>query len=97
MGAFRLRGLIASWDIGGAAAEAAGADEQWGYYIEPSYKISDKLGVFARYAEYEDYSGDHDAVSIGVNYWPIDNVVFKADYTDADDSESINLGVGYSF
>ena len=97
MGAFRLRGLIASWDIGGAAAKAAGADEQWGYYIEPSYKISDKLGVFARYNEWEDYSGDHDAVSIGVNYWPIENVVFKADYTDSDSDESFNLGVGYSF
>ncbi len=97
MGAFRLRGLIASWDIGGAAAAAAGADEQWGYYIEPSYKLSDKLGVFARYNEWEDYSGDHDAFTVGVNYWPIENVVFKADYTDSDSDESINLGVGYSF
>ena len=97
MGAFRLRGLIASWDIGGAAAETLGADEQWGYYIEPSYKLSDKLGVFVRYAEYEDHKGDHDATTIGVNYWPIDNVVFKADYTDTDSDESFNLGVGYSF
>jgi hypothetical protein len=97
MGAFRLRGLVASWDIGGAAAAAAGADEQWGYYIEPSYKLTDKLGVFVRYAEYEDYSGEGDATTVGVNYWPIDNVVFKADYTDTSSDESINLGVGYSF
>jgi hypothetical protein len=97
MGAFRLRGLVASWDIGGAAAAAAGADEQWGYYIEPSYKLTDKLGVFFRYAEYEDYSGEGDATTVGVNYWPIDNVVFKADYTDTSSDESINLGVGYSF
>ena len=98
MGAFRLRGLIASWDIGGAEAAALGADEQWGYYIEPSYKLSDKLGVLARYAEYETVDGNaKDVVSVGVNYWPIENVVFKADYTDSDDSESINLGVGYSF
>jgi len=97
MGQFRLRGLIASWDIGGAAAAAAGADDQWGFYIEPSYKISDSLGIFARYAEYDDYSGETDVVTVGVNYWPIDNVVFKADYNDAGDSESVNLGVGYSF
>ena len=98
MGAFRLRGLIASWDIGGAEAAALGADEQWGYYIEPSYKLSDKLGVFARYAEYETVDGNaKDVVSVGVNYWPIENVVFKADYTDSDSDESFNLGVGYSF
>ena len=40
---------------------------------------------------------------IGVNYWPIDNVVLKADiqFTDyansAKDEEIINLGVGYQF
>ena len=97
MGDFRLRGLVASWDIGGAAASAVDADKQWGYYIEPSYRLSDSLGVFVRYNEWEDYSGDHDAVSVGVNYWPHENVVFKADYTDSDSEESVNLGVGYQF
>ena len=97
MGNFRLRGLYAQWDIGGAAAKAAGHDDQWGYYIEPSYKINDNIGVFVRYAEWEDYKGDHDHTSVGINYWPIDNVVFKADYTDQDDGESVNLGVGYQF
>ena len=98
MGAFRLRGLVSSWDIGGAAAAAAGADEQWGYFIEPSYKLNDSLGVFARYAEYQDYTGNTtDVVTFGVNYWPHEQVVFKADYNDAGGSESINLGVGYSF
>ena len=53
--------------------------------------------MFVRYAEWEDYNGDHDATSVGINYWPIDNVVFKADYTDQDDGESVNLGVGYQF
>jgi len=100
MGGFRLRGLIALWDIDGADIVAAGADEQWGYYIEPSYTTglgNGKVGVFTRYNEWEDYSGEHDAVSVGVNYWPVDNVVFKADYTDSDSDESFNLGVGYSF
>ncbi len=98
MGNFRLRGLVASWDISNAT-NAAGEDvgEQWGYYIEPSYKLTDKLGVFARYNEWEDYKGEHDAVTVGVNYWPHERVVFKADYTDSDTEESVNLGVGYSF
>ena len=98
IGAIQIKGLVSSWDIGGAAAAAAGADEQWGYFIEPSYKISDNLGVFARYAEYQDYTGSTtDVVTVGVNYWPIDQVVFKADYNDAGGEESFNLGVGYSF
>ena len=98
MGAFRLRGLAAMWDISDAInPDGVDVGEQWGYYIEPSYTLSDKVGVFARYNEWEDYSGEHDAVTVGVNYWPIDNVVFKADYTDSDSDESFNLGVGYSF
>ena len=40
---------------------------------------------------------------VGVNYWPLHNVVFKADvqFTDFADSskdeEIINLGIGYHF
>ncbi len=98
MGAFRLRGLVASWDIDGAAA--AGKDDQWGYYIEPSYGFdfgNGKMGVFARYHEWDTGGGAIDSVSVGVNYWPVDNVVFKGDYTDEEGNDSFNLGVGYSF
>ncbi len=100
MGAFRLRGLVASWDIDGAAAAAAGKDDQWGYYIEPSYGFdfgNGKMGVFARYHEWDTGGGAIDSVSVGVNYWPVDNVVFKGDYTDEEGNDSFNLGVGYSF
>lgn len=100
MGAFRLRGLVASWDIDGAAAAAAGKDDQWGYYIEPSYGFdigNGKMGVFARYHEWDTGGGEIDSVSVGVNYWPVDHVVFKGDYTDEDGNDSFNLGMGYSF
>lgn len=100
MGAFRLRGLGASWDIDGTAAAAAGKEDQWGYYIEPSYSFdlgNGKMGAFARYNEWDTGGGATDSVSVGINYWPVDNVVFKGDYTDEDGNDSFNLGVGYSF
>ncbi|MCP4732314.1 MAG: porin, partial [Roseibacillus sp.] len=78
----------------------AGKDDQWGYYIEPSYGFdfgNGKMGVFARYHEWDTGGGAIDSVSVGVNYWPVDNVVFKGDYTDEEGNDSFNLGVGYSF
>ena len=113
-GGFGLKGLIGDWDIEGASFEANDADSQWGYYIEPSYTWSfggdQKVGVFARYGYY-DYAkvdvaeakgGEYDEYSVGVNYWPTDNVVLKADFTQTEkdggnSNETYNFGVGYSF
>ena len=39
-GSFGFRGLYAMWDISGTAVETARADEQEGWYVEPSYKIN---------------------------------------------------------
>lgn len=39
-GTFGFRGLYAMWNIDGSAIEAAGADDQEGWYVEPSYKIN---------------------------------------------------------
>jgi len=109
VGGFGLRALYSRWDIDGASFEAADADTQEGYYVEPSYTWTlpnnHKLGVFGRYAHYEFYSGDRvevDEVTVGVNYWPHDRVVLKADYNMADenggsDTETVNFGVGYQF
>lgn len=111
-GGFGLRALIANWNIEGDSFEDNDADNQWGYYIEPSYRWSfgdQKVGIFGRYGFY-DYArgagntrgGETDEYTVGVNYWPIDNVVFKADYTQieregAENNETFNFGVGYSF
>jgi len=103
--AFNLRALYARWDISGAEAESIGRDEQTGWYVEPSYKLNEKVGVFARYAEYDNNAGDSsDTVkkqtSVGVNYYLHENVVLKADWEDnsgASDMSGFNLGVGYQF
>ncbi|MDG4812877.1 porin [Hydrogenovibrio sp. 3SP14C1] len=101
---FTIKGLYAQWDISGDAAKAADADKQSGYYIEPSYKLTEKWGVFTRYNNWKKASGsanDETQTDIGVNYWPHPDVVFKADYQwytkDDKKTNGFNLGVGYQF
>lgn len=106
-GPFTLKALYAQWDLDGTGAAAAGADEQSGWYIEPSYKINEKLGVFARYNQYDNTAGDSAAsekqqTDIGINWWVHPNVVVKADYQTQDndngkDQNGFNLGMGYMF
>jgi hypothetical protein len=105
-GAFGIRGLYAAWDIDGTSI-TPGTEEQKGFYIEPTYRISKSFGVFYRYNNYDNSAGvsgtsekvQHD---IGLNYWPHEQVVFKIDYQQQDnengkDQNGFNLGVGYAF
>jgi hypothetical protein len=105
---FQLRALYAAWDFDSAINNIMeGADEQTGFYIEPSYRISDKMGLFARYSEYDNLAGSAtntavEQFDIGLNYWLHPNVVFKMDYQNQDTPtetgyDGINIGVGYSF
>ena len=102
---FSVRALYATWDIDGDEAASLGRDEQTGWYVEPSYKINEEFGVFARYSEYNNQAGDSssDAVestSAGINYWLHENVVFKPndeELSGAKDSKGFNLGFGYQF
>jgi hypothetical protein len=102
-GSFALRALYAQWDIQGDAVDAVNADSQEGFYVEPSFKVTEKLGVFARYSEWErgdKIDQDYDSTDVGLNYWLHPNVVLKADYSDVSDdagSDTLNLGVGWSF
>lgn len=106
-GPFTLKALYAQWTLDGAGPKSIGADEQNGWYIEPSYKISDKLGVFARYNQYDNAAGDNTAsekqqTDIGINWWVHPNVVVKADYQTQDNDggknqNGFNLGMGYMF
>lgn len=108
-GSLALRALYARWDINEALElTKAGASEQEGWYIEPSYKLTDKWGVFARYGQWDNQAGDsadseYQQTDIGVNYWLTDTVVLKLDYQDQsvpsgkDEYDGFNLGVGWSF
>lgn len=106
---FTVRALYARWDISGDEAKALGRDEQTGWYVEPSYKFNEKVGVFARYATYDNEAGNSATTevkssTIGVNYYIHENVVLKADYEDISagengikDTKGFNLGLGYQF
>lgn len=110
-GPFGLRALYARWDLGGNAPAAIGADEQYGYYIEPSYRFATNkgdVGLFARYSAYDLKAGGSadtkdSFLDVGLNFWPHPNVVLKGDvqFTDFADSSKdetiVNLGVGYRF
>lgn len=111
-GGWGLRALYAQWDINGAGAAASGQDEQYGYYIEPSYTFditdSHRLGFFGRYNAFDIIAGDNvdserKQYDVGLNYWPHENVVLKADMAFLDapvggiDDEIFNLGVGFTF
>ncbi len=105
---FGLRALYGAWDFAGAAVEAADADSQSGWYVEPSFRISDQWGVYARYEDL-DAARQQDRFSqseFGFNYWPTDGVVLKVDFRSrefdlpalsASDFDAIDLGFGYNF
>jgi hypothetical protein len=92
-GGFSMRALYSRWDLDGDID--SNAEEQYGYYIEPSYRweLSEKygdLGVYARFSDYEYFDGKlykNKIYEVGVNYWPTDNVVFKLDYQDTNDAD----------
>ncbi len=112
---FGLRGLAANWDIsgntavGGVSVPGSDIDNQYGAYIEPSYKWSFDngmaFGVFSRalYFENEDAPGGQADYQVGFNFWPTENTVIKADYVREDRADGrinqdvYNFGVGYAF
>lgn len=114
-GGFGLRGLVANWEIdgntsaGGVPVPGSDIDNQYGAYIEPSYKWSFNngmaVGVFSRYLyfENEDAPGGQNEYQAGINFWPTENTVVKADWQHEDrrngriNRDVFNFGVGYAF
>jgi predicted porin len=101
---FSLRALYANWNIDNAEFEASGSDQPSGWFIEPSYRLTDKLGIFARYSEVDPARGDRPTeitkrVDYGFNYWLHPQVAIKADYQNSieDGSDAVNIGIGWSY
>ena len=109
VGSIGLRALYAQWDIDKAInAVAKGAEEQSGWYIEPSYRFNPSFGVFLSYGEWDNQAAgtadtQYGEWSLGGNYWLTDTTVFKLDLLrqkspqGKDEYNGFNLGVGYSF
>ena len=107
-GRFGLKALYAEWSLDGGGPESIGADRQFGWYLEPSVKLHDTTGIFARYSQWDNKAGSSEGDSgkvqydIGVNWWPHEHVVVKADHQWQDneggsDQKGFNLGLGYAF
>ena len=108
-GAFSARALYAQWTFDDKFATVTGkdgAEKQSGFYVEPAYKATDTLGVFARYSSYDNQAGgsadtEVNETAVGANYWLSETAVLKFDYNQADKAgattDTLNLGVGYSF
>lgn len=105
-GPYALRALYASWDLSGSGPQSVGADEQSGWYVEPSYKFTPKWGVYARQSSWDNQVNStndtqRDQTDFGVSYWPHEDVVVKANYQLLDkagiDDDGFMLGVGYQF
>lgn len=107
-GPFTVKALYAQWTLNGTGPKSIGADKQNGWYIEPSYKINEKLGVFARLNQYDNTAGSSAGASkkkqtdVGLNYWVDPNVVVKVDFQTQDNDggknqNGFNLGMGYMF
>ncbi len=101
-GPFGLRALWADWQFDGDGIEAAGADNQSGWYVEPSFKFSPgnyDIGVYARYEDVDGYAtkgdtdefqvGKFDEWQVGVNYWPVKTVVLKFDYRERSHDQTL--------
>ncbi|PKO84944.1 MAG: porin [Betaproteobacteria bacterium HGW-Betaproteobacteria-11] len=109
-GRFGLRALYAGWRLDGSGPKAVGADRQNGWYVEPSFKLNDAWGLFARYNRWDNQAGGGDGVDssyrqfdAGVNYWPHPDVVVKFDLQrqkapmGKDEFNGFNVGIGYRF
>lgn len=107
-GPFGLKALYATWNLDGSGPESVGADEQTGWYIEPSFKVNESLGVFTRYSLWDNQAGnstdtEYTQWDLGFNWWPDKDVVIKVDYQDQDaptgstELDGINVGLGYQF
>ena len=107
-GAFGLRALYAAWSLDGSGPRAVGADKQNGWYVEPSWKFTERWGVFARRSTWDNRAGDaadsrYRQTDFGVNFWPHPDVAVKLDHQNQqspngqDEYDGFNLGLGYQF
>ena len=101
-GPIGVKALFARWNIDGNAASMAGKDVQMGYFVEGSWKLTPRIGIFARHNGWSNEDGvDKTQQDIGINFWPHENVVIKADLQqqndEAGDADGFNLGIGYQF
>ena len=106
--------VFAVFEFGQNSFDASNIDgvEDWtssGYYFDFGYNIGGMLNCerlipwFRTSNVATDTDGDAKAITrLGLTWWPISNVAFKADYGtikvgESDPTTEFNLGIGYNF
>ena len=108
-GVFTAKALYSRWHINIDSADQA-AETQYGWYLEPSYRVPTAygdVGIYGRYQKLDYYDGgdkNYDIWEAGANWWLHENVVLKANYIYKQDTLAANkdergfdLGIGYHF
>ncbi len=113
-GGWGLRALAAGWNLddgpaglGPKSGPSPGRNEQWGWYIEPSYRfdlpgwLPGELGIFARYNQWNNNAGadldtEKEQVNAGFNYWPHPDIVFKFDVQEQFGEDDANDNDGFN-
>ena len=109
-GTFTGKALYSRWDIDINDPTQQSAGKQYGWYLEPSYRMPTSMGdigIFGRYQKLDYYKNVEKKFNIweaGANWWIHENVVFKANYiykedtiNDNRDERGFDIGLGYSF
>jgi hypothetical protein len=108
-GTFSGRALYSQWDLDINDPAAHDAENQYGWYLEPSYRLPTSMGdvgVYTRFEQLEYYKNElkkSNIWSAGANWWIHENVVLKGTYFYEDkrdgsaNTRGFDLGIGYQF
>ncbi len=112
-GTFTGKALYSQWEFDINDPSQQAASEQYGWYVEPSYRmptVIGDVGVFGRFQQLDYYKGSEQNFNIweaGTNWWIHENVVLKANYIYKEDTihsgsndrdeHGFDFGIGYQF
>ena len=103
-----LRALYASWLIGEHDEVDGYEDKQYGWFIEPSYELTDKLTLYTRFDRVfaQRQSDRFDSFGLGIKLVPVQGVSLKLGVSDLNyrheafqprDGVILDFGLGYEF
>ncbi len=108
-GTFTGKALYSRWEFDIDNDDLA-AETQYGWYVEPSYRVPTAMGdvgVYGRYQQLDYFKSsdkEYDIWEAGANWWIHEHVVLKANYIYKEDNLNSNkdergfdLGIGYQF
>jgi len=109
-GVFTGKALYSRWDIDIDDSNQQAAETQYGWYLEPSYRMptsAGDIGIYGRFQKmdyYDEKEKNYDVWEAGANWWIHEQVVLKANYiykedtrNDNKDERGFDVGIGYQF